>query len=92
MNRIGFVLAAAVAIALGLVLGTLNPEHTTLDLLWLRLEWPLGLLILCAFAGGLLLGVLGVWFAQVLPQRLKLARLQSRLERSGAGESQPDND
>lgn len=78
MNRLVFALVALLAVAVGLLVGTLNAEPALLDLLWLKLEWPLGLLLLLFFAGGLLLGLLLLYFSQVLPLRLKLRRSQAR--------------
>lgn len=78
MNRLVFALVALSAVAVGLLVGTLNAEPAQLDLLWLKLEWPLGLLLLLFFAGGLLLGLMLLYFSQVLPLRLKLRRSQAR--------------
>ena len=62
MYRIGFIIVAVLAIALGLLIGTLNSDTVGVDLLWVQLQWPLGLLILCVFAVGLLTGLLLIWF------------------------------
>ena len=64
------------AIALGLLMGTLNNEVVVLDLLWLQLNWPLGLSLLAAVALGLLSGVLAMWLFSVLPMRLQLRKLR----------------
>ena len=74
MYRVGFIIITALAIALGLLIGTLNSESVSVDLLWLQLHWPLGLLILCAFTGGLFLGWLLAWVFGVLPLRSRLRK------------------
>ena len=80
LRRIGFSLLALVAVAIGFVVGTFNSQAVTLDLLWMQLDWPLGLILLCAFAAGLLLGLVGVNLAQVIPLKLKLRKLQTGTE------------
>jgi uncharacterized integral membrane protein len=80
LYRIGFIIVAVLAIALGLLIGTLNSDTVGVDLLWVQLQWPLGLLILCVFAVGLLTGLLLIWFFSVLP-------LQARLRKSRNKES-----
>jgi uncharacterized integral membrane protein len=75
LRRIGFSLLALVAIALGLVVGTFNAQKVSLDLLWIQVNWPLGLILLCAFATGLGIGLLVLSLAQVIPLKLKLRKL-----------------
>ena len=74
MYRAAFILVAALAVSLGLLIGTLNAELASLDLLWLRLDWPLGLIVLAAAACGLLLGLVLAWLFGVLPLRARLKR------------------
>lgn len=71
------------AVALGLVVGTLNHAVVSIDLLWTQLDWPLGLALLAALATGLLLGVLLVWLLSVLPLRMQVRRAR----RSQSGDS-----
>ena len=78
MYRVLFTLVVILAIALGLLLGTLNSDTVAVDLLWVRLEWPLGLLLLSAVAVGLFLGLLLAWFFSILP-------LKARLRKAAAG-------
>jgi uncharacterized integral membrane protein len=78
LYRIGFIVVAVLAVALGLVIGTLNSEAVSIDLLWLQLQWPLGLLILSVFAGGLLFGLLLAWVFSILPLKTQLRRSRSR--------------
>jgi len=84
MNRLIFGLVAVLAIAVGLLVGTLNSEKVALDLLWLQLDWPLGLLVLLFFVTGLLLGLVMVYLSQVFPLRLKLRKAQGEVARSEA--------
>ena len=84
MKRIGFWLVALLAVALGLVVGGLNAEPAKLDLLWIQLEWPLGLLMLTAFVFGVLLASVLCYFVAILPLRL---RQRSRTPQPRAPES-----
>lgn len=76
LRRMGFSLLAIMAVAIGLVVGTFNSESVLLDLLWFQVNWPLGLILLCAFVVGLVLGMALVNMALVLPLRLRLRRLR----------------
>lgn len=78
MYRIAFILITALAVAMGLLVGSLNSEITSLDLLWVQLAWPLGLILLCAAALGLLLGLVLVWLFSVLPLRAQLRKVTRR--------------
>ena len=82
MYRIAFTLVTVLAVALGLVIGTLNPDTVLLDLLWIQLEWPLGLVLLTAGTLGLLVGLLLAWFFSILP-------LRARLRKAGGGSAGP---
>ena len=82
MNRLMFGLVAIVAIAVGLLVGTLNSDRVTLDLLWIQIQWPLGLLILLSLSSGLLLGIILIYFSQVFPLRLKLRKSQAQIVRA----------
>ena len=74
--RIGFIILALTAIGLGLVLGTLNSEPVVVDLLWLTMEWPLGLVMLTSLVLGLAIGMLAVWLTTVFPLKLKMRKLR----------------
>jgi uncharacterized integral membrane protein len=78
LYRIGFIIVAVLAIALGLLIGTLNSDTVGVDLLWVQLQWPLGLLILCVFAVGLLTGLLLIWFFSVMPLRARLRKSRNK--------------
>lgn len=78
MYRLAFIVVTVLAIVLGLVVGTLNPATVRLDLLWVQLEWPLGLVLLTAGALGLLTGLLLAWFFSVLPLRARLRKAGGR--------------
>jgi uncharacterized integral membrane protein len=78
LYRIGFIIVAVLAIALGLLLGTLNSDSVSVDLLWVQLQWPLGLLVLCVLAVGLLAGFLLAWVFGILPLRARLRKSTPR--------------
>ncbi len=85
MYKLIFILVAILAVAGGLLIGALNSDTVTLDLLWAQLAWPLGLVVVVALSFGVLLGVAGTWVLQVLPARMALRR-----ERAAAARSAPD--
>jgi uncharacterized integral membrane protein len=74
----------ALAVALGLLVGTLNHELTSVDLLWVQLHWPLGLLLLAALTAGLFIGLLLAWLFRILPLRMQLRKTR-RIDASGSG-------
>jgi uncharacterized membrane protein YciS (DUF1049 family) len=78
LYRVIFIIIAVLAIALGLLIGTLNSDTVSIDLLWVQLHWPLGLLILCVFAVGLLAGVLLAWLFGIMPLRVRLRQSGSK--------------
>ena len=78
MYRIGFIIVAVLAIALGLLLGTLNSDTVSVDLLWVQLQWPLGLLILCVLVVGLLTGFLLAWFFGMMPLKARLRKTRNK--------------
>lgn len=78
MYRIVFIIAAFLAVALGLLVGTLNSDTVSVDLLWVQLQWPLGLLLLCVFVIGLLIGLLISWIFSVMPMKARLHKSQSK--------------
>jgi len=78
LYRVIFIIIAVLAISLGLLIGTLNSDTVGIDLLWVQLQWPLGLLILCVFAVGLLSGVLLAWLFGIMPLRVRLRKSGSK--------------
>ena len=80
MYRIVFIIVVTLAVAVGLLLGTLNAEAVSVDLLWVQIEWPLGLLILSATAAGLLLGLCLAWFFSILPLRVRLRKARNQAQ------------
>ena len=90
MYRIIFIIVITLAVALGLLLGTLNSESVSVDLLWLQIQWPLGLLIMTAVATGLLAGMFFSWFFSVLPLRARLRKLRNQ-NQSNPSRSLKDN-
>lgn len=77
MYRIIFIIVVTLAIFIGLLLGTLNSEAVSVDLLWVQIKWPLGLLILTSVAAGFLFGIFLAWFFAILPLRVKLRKLRT---------------
>ena len=77
MYRILFFLAAVLALAAGVTIGALNADPVDLDLLFGRLHWPLGLVVVAAFAAGLLAGVAATWLLRVLPLSVRERRLRN---------------
>ena len=75
----GLILMAIMAIAIGLLVGTLNSDTVSLDLLWIQFELPLGLAILLGFSVGLLSGLGAIYFGRVLPLRLQLRKARTAL-------------
>jgi len=78
MHRLVFIIMATLAIALGLVVGVLNHQVITLDLMWTQISWPSGLMLLTAMMTGVLLGVVLSWLFGVLPLQLKVRALTRR--------------
>lgn len=74
LYRIFSIIVVGLAIALGLVIGTLNSEVASVDLLWIQLDWPLGLIILSSAAAGLFFGLLLSWLFGILPLRARLRK------------------
>ncbi len=84
MKKAGYLLVAFVAIAVGLIVGTLNSATVALDLLWIQFDVPLGLAILLGFSVGLVTGLSMIYLGRVLPLRLQLRKARARLARQDA--------
>ena len=84
MNRIIFIIVITLAIAMGLLVGTLNSDMVNIDLLWVQLEWSLGLLVLSALSAGVFLGLGLAWIFTILPLRVQLRKLRNAGSRSSA--------
>jgi putative membrane protein len=82
MNRLVSILVAALAVVIGLLVGTLNADKVQLDLLWFQLQLPLGLLLLLALAAGFLAGLAMIYLSRVIPLRMKVRRLQAEASRT----------
>ena len=78
MYRIAFIIAAFLAVALGLLVGTLNSDTVSVDLLWVQMQWPLGLLLLCVLVVGLVIGLLISWIFSVMPLKTRLRKAQNK--------------
>ena len=90
MYRLIFIVIAVLAIFAGLVLGTLNADPVLVDLLWIQLNWPLGLVLVMALAVGIVVGVTATWLLQVWPARMALRRERAAVLRSAP--VPPDSD
>ena len=86
MKKLGFILVAILAVVVGLLVRTLNSGPVRLDLLWVQLELPLGMVILLGFSAGLLTGMGIIYFARVLPLRLKLHKARNALSQQDAAD------
>jgi uncharacterized integral membrane protein len=82
IHRIGFILLALAAIMLGLVVGTLNSDPVAVNLLWVQIDWPLGLVILVSLILGFAIGMLLIWLMTVLPLRLQLRKLRDNRDKN----------
>ena len=91
IHRIGFILLALAAVALGLVVGTLNSDPVAVDLLWIQIEWPLGLVILTALIVGFGIGLLIIWLTTVLPIRLQLRKFRQAARNSAENSFGPSD-
>ncbi len=74
MYRIALYVFGGLAILAGLLIGALNSDAASVDLLVLEFTWPLGLVIVCAFVLGLLLGLATLWVLSVLPLKMRLRK------------------
>ena len=90
--RILFIIVTALAIAFGLLIGTLNSDTVNVDLLWVQLEWPLGLLLLSAASAGLFLGLLLAWLFSILPLRSRLRKARAAESSASLGSLKGGND
>ena len=77
MYRLMLDVFGTTAILAGLLVGTLNSDKVALDLLWLQLYWPLGVILVISFATGLLLGLAAVYLLAVIPLKISLRRKQA---------------
>ena len=82
MYKLVFIVIAVLAVAAGLILGTLNADPVLLDLLWVQLNWPLGLVLVVTLAVGILVGVMATWLLQVWPARMALRRERAAQQRA----------
>ncbi len=66
MFRWLLLIALAVAVALGLVVGILNPQEVNFDLLFFKGALPLGAIMLLCFIAGILLATLWGLFRRLM--------------------------
>jgi lipopolysaccharide assembly protein A len=74
-------LIAIVFLALGVVLGALNPESASVDLGVVKVKAGLGVIVLCALLAGVLVGGLSMVVSVVLPMRRELRRMRKSVPR-----------
>ena len=92
LKKSGYYLLALAAIVAGLLIGTLNANPVSLDLLWVRFELPLGLALLLGFSLGFVSGVSMIFLTRVLPLRLQLRKAKALNTRQDSqGPSTPDD-
>ncbi len=77
------------AVVVGLVIGVLNPQSVSLDLLIASLSFPLGALVLAALAVGILLGLVLAALLFVLPGRVA-RRSQAKASAESGMTDQPN--
>ncbi|NBD96395.1 MAG: DUF1049 domain-containing protein [Gammaproteobacteria bacterium] len=82
MFRWFLIVLVLLAAAAGLVVGVLNAEPVSLDLIALEVSLPLGGLVLLALALGVLVGLLMAWLLFFLPGRIRRSG-ESRKRRKG---------
>lgn len=69
-------LIAIVFLALGIVLGALNPQSASVDLGVVQVKAGLGVILLCTLLAGVLAGGLSMVVSVVLPMRRELRRMR----------------
>jgi uncharacterized membrane protein YciS (DUF1049 family) len=77
--RIGFILVMVLAVSLGVVIGALNPQIVSVDLLWFNLAWPLGLTLICVLLAGVMLGLVLTGLFSVWPLKVQLRKARKEL-------------
>jgi len=92
VKNAGFILMALIAIVIGLLVGTLNSDTVSLDLLWIQFDLPLGLAILLGFSVGLISGLGMIYLGRVLPLRLQLRKARAALDNQDRNVLLPSDD
>ena len=90
MYRFTLYIFGAAAVLAGLLIGTLNSDAVQLDLLWLQIEWPLGVIVVIGFSAGLLLGLAALYVIQVIPLKISLRRQKNQAAATSHELSTPD--
>ncbi len=90
MKRILPLLFALPLLLLAFVLGGANANSVVVDLLWVQLEWPLGVLLMLAMGLGLLLMALFLYSFHILPLQYRLRACQRRLAQQDETRNVPD--
>ncbi len=93
MFRLSLYILAILAIVTGLILGTLNADSVSVDLLWWQFIAPLGGTLVLTFVLGAFIGIFAIYVLRIMPLRIALRRAlksQSKLT-PGNGDSQASN-
>lgn len=78
MSRLFSLVLILAFVAFGLFFGTLNERPVEADFFFFKLQWPLALLLMSAFLGGVLLSGLLVYSAMWLGVRRRIRELKKQ--------------
>lgn len=92
MKKAVFFLVALGVVVVGLLVGTLNADLVSVDLLWYQFQLPLGLAILLGFAAGVVSALVLLYLARVLPLTLQLRKARSALQQQDTDRSPPTDE
>jgi uncharacterized integral membrane protein len=87
-----FFLVALGVVVVGLLVGTLNAEIVSVDLLWYQFQTPLGLAILLGFSAGVATALVLLYLARVLPLTLQLRKARSALQQQDTDKPPPTDE
>jgi len=93
MSRVFFLSLVVVLAVAALLVSAMNPVRVDVELAFIRITAPLGLVLVVALAAGLLVGLASraYWIAELLQERGRLRRAL-RLAESKARSSMTDDD
>ncbi|AMN46872.1 hypothetical protein ACG33_07125 [Steroidobacter denitrificans] len=93
MSRVLFLSLVVVLALAALLITAMNPVHVDLELAFIRITAPLGLVLVVALAVGLLAGLASraYWIAALLQERGRLRRALRRAESSSSSNKTADD-